>query len=122
MCDRSRDRGTIAAVARRKADVKTTLLCATRFWSLGWRERDNRTPTLSSGVRHVVRRQGFTPKEIDRAERELVREGKLEVGRGGAKSLRLTDAGNRVSCANVKLAPWTDDPYPGAALTSRRRR
>jgi hypothetical protein len=27
-----------------------------------------------------------------------------------------------LSCTNVKLAPWTDDPYPGAALTSRRRR
>ena len=109
-------------MARRKADVKKTLLCATRFWSLGWRERDNSTATLSSGVRHVVRKQGFTPQEINRAERELVREGKLEVERGGAKSLRLTDAGNRVSCTNVKLAPWTDDPYPGAALTSRRKR
>lgn len=110
---------------RRKADVKKTLLCATRFWSLGWREHDNSTPTLSSGVRHVVRRQGFTSKEIDRAERALVREGKLEVSRSGAKSLRLTDKGNRVSCANVKLSPWTDDPYPGAALTasrSKRRR
>lgn len=88
---------------------------------MGWRERDNKTPTLSSGVRHVVRRQGFTPAEIDRAERELVREGKLEVDRRGAKSLRLTDKGNTVSCANVKLSPWTDDPYPGSALTSRRR-
>jgi hypothetical protein len=109
-------------VARHKADVKTTLLCATRFWSLGWRERDNSTPTLSSGVRHVVRKQGFTPKEIDRAERELVREGKLEIHRRGAKTLRLTDEGNRVSCTNVNLAPWTDDPYPGAALAGRRRR
>lgn len=109
-------------MSRRKADVKTTLLCATRFWSLGWRKHDNSTPTLSAGVRSVVRRQGFTPKEIDKAERELVREGKLEVNRSGAKSLRLTDKGNQVRCANVKLAPWTDDPYPGRALTSRRRR
>lgn len=107
---------------RRKADAKTTLLCATRFWSLGWREHDNKTPTLSAGVRTVVRRQGFTPKQIDQAERALVREGKLEVGRSGAKSLRLTDKGNKVSCKHVKLAPWTDDQYPGAALTSRRRR
>lgn len=110
-------------MARRKANVKTTLLCATRFWSLGWRDRDNSTPTGSSGVRHVVRKQGFTTDEINRAERELIREGKLEVGgKKHGKTLRLTDAGNRVSCTNVKLAPWTDDPYPGAALTSRRRR
>lgn len=105
---------------RRKASAKTTLLCATRFWSQGWRERSNATPTLSSGVRHVVRKQGFTPKQIDAAERALVREGKLEVGRGGAKSLRLTDKGNRVSCTSVKLSPWTDDPYPGKDLTARR--
>lgn len=111
--------------ARRKANVKTTLLCATRFWSLGWREHDTRIPTLSSNVRSVVRRQGFTPKEVDKAERELVREGKLEVrnaDRLHSKTLRLTDSGNRVSCSNVKLSPWTDAPYPGAALTSRRRR
>lgn len=106
---------------RRKADVKKTLLCATRFWSFGWREHDNSTPTLRHGVRGVVRRQGFTPAQIDRAERELVREGKLEVGgRYSGKTLRLTDKGNQVSCTNVKLTPWTDDPYPGAALTARR--
>lgn len=108
---------------RRKADVKKTLLCATRFWSIGWREHDNRTATSSSGVRHVVRKQGFTTGEINRAERELIREGKLEVsGKKHGKTLRLTDAGNRVSCSSVRLAPWTDDQYPGAALTSRRRK
>ena len=106
--------------ARQRKNAKTTLLCATRFWSLGWRERDNSTPTLSSGVRHVVRKQGFTPKQIDAAERALVREGRLEVGRSGAKSLRLTDKGNRVNCTSVKLSPWTDDPYPGKDLTARR--
>jgi len=106
---------------RRKASAKTTLLCATRFWSTGWRERNNATPTLSSGVRHVVRKQGFTPKQINAAERALVREGKLEVGgQRYGKTLRLTDKGNRVSCTSVKLSPWTDDPYPGKDLTARR--
>jgi hypothetical protein len=108
-------------MARQRKNVKTTLLCATRFWSMGWRDRDNSTPTLSTGVRSVVRRQGFTPDEINRAERELVQEGKLAVHRRGTKSLQLTDKGNRVDCSNVRLSPWTDDPYPGAALTSRRR-
>jgi len=109
-------------MARRKADVKRTLLCATRFWSLGWKARDNSTPTLRAGVRHVVRKQGFTPAEIDKAERELVREGKLEVaGVRSGKTLRLTDKGNRADCKLVKLAPWTDPQYPGAALTGPRR-
>ena len=108
---------------RRKADVKKTLLCATRFWSTGWRERDNRIATHSSGVRHVVRRQGFTTKQIERAERDLVREGKLEkTGPGYGRTLRLTDKGNKVSCSTVRLSPWTDQPYPGAALTSSSRR
>jgi hypothetical protein len=110
-------------VARSRADVKTTLLCATRFWSLGWREHDNRIPTLRSGMRHVVRKQGFSPSEIDRAERELIRDGKLEAsGQRKGKSLRLTNEGNRVSCAAVELSPWTDDSYPGSALSGRRRR
>lgn len=109
-------------MARRKADVKRTLLCATRFWSLGWKARDNSTPTLRAGVRHVVRKQGFTPAEIDKAERELVREGKLEVaGVRSGKTLRLTDKGNRADCKLVKLAPWTDSQYPGAALTGPRK-
>jgi hypothetical protein len=110
-------------MSRQKADVKTTLLCATRLWSLGWREKDNSTPTLSRGVRYVMRRQGFSPAEISRAERELVREGKLEIsGRKSGKALRLTDKGNAVSCARVALAPWTDDEYTGTQLGRGKRR
>lgn len=108
---------------RRKHDVKRTLLCATRFWSLGWRERDNRTATLRSGVRHVVRKQGFSTAAINKAERELVREGKLEVrGKGVGATIRLTDAGNRVSCSTVRLSPWTDPQHPGSQLSRARRR
>jgi len=108
---------------RRKAGVKKTLLCATRFWSTGWRENDNRLGTLRAGVRKVVRTQGYTPKQIDKAERDLVREGKLEVsGRSSGKELRLTNKGNRVGCATVKLAPWTAPQHPGSMLKGSRRR
>jgi hypothetical protein len=101
---------------RRPAPVRTTLLCAVKFWSID----DGKTPTLRAGVRHVVRKQGFSPAAIDRAERELVREGKLAVGgaRGG-KTLKLLDD---VNCSTVKLAPWTDDGYPGASLSGSRSR
>jgi hypothetical protein len=102
---------------RRRAGVKKTLLCATRFWSLGWRKKDNSIGTLSDGVRHVVRKQGFTTVEINKAERELVREGKIETkGKGTGKTVRLTDRGNKVSCGSVELAPWTDSDHPGSAL------
>jgi hypothetical protein len=108
--------------ARQRKDVKTTLLCAVKFWSI---DKSGKTPTLRAGVRHVVRKQGFTPAAIDRAERELIREGKIQVLRNfgvtrrGSKSIKLLDD---VDCSTVKLAPWTDDGYPGAALTARRRR
>jgi len=102
---------------RRKSSIKQTLLCATRFWSFGWRERNNSTATLRQGVRHVVRKQGFSSAEIVKAERELIRDGKLEAkGSGGGATLRLTNKGNKVSCGRVKLAPWTDSQYPGASL------
>jgi hypothetical protein len=108
---------------RRRADVKTTLLCATKFWARSGIQREAlapRTTTLRAGVRHVVRKQGFAPAEIDRAERALIREGKLERGaRPG--TLRLTDKGQATRCDSVKLAPWTDDAYPGASLSGRRR-
>jgi len=101
-------------MARRAAPVRTTLLCAVKFWSID----GGNTPTLRSGVRHVVRKQGFAPATIDRAERELVREGKLAIGGGkrSGKTLKLLDD---VNCSNVKLAPWTDDGYPGASLSGR---
>jgi hypothetical protein len=103
-------------MARRGAPVRATLLCAIKFWSID----DGKTATLRSGVRSVVRKQGFTPAAIDRAERELAREGKIQVGgtRSG-KTLKLLDD---VNCSTVKLAPWTDDGYPGASLSGRRRK
>jgi hypothetical protein len=102
--------------ARKPAPVRTTLLCAIKLWSID----KGKTPTLRSGVRHVVRKQGFAPAAINRAERELVREGKIAIGgQRSGKTLRLLDD---VSCSSVKLAPWTDDGYPGAQLDGRRKR
>ena len=104
-------------MARQAAPVRKTLLCAIKFWSI---DKSGKTPTLRSGVRHVVRKQGFSPAAIDRAERELVREGKIAVGgKRSGKTLQLLDD---VSCSTVKLSPWTDEGYPGAALSGRRRK
>ena len=103
-------------MARHAAPVRTTLLCAIKFWSID----RGKTATLRSGVRHVVRKQGFSPAAIDRAERELAREGKLQVGgKRSGKTLKLLDD---VNCSTVKLSPWTDDGYPGASLDGRKRR
>ncbi len=115
----NRGRPPQAPTGRRRSSVKHTLLCATRFWSID----DGTTPTLSSGVRSVVRRQGFSTAEINKAERELVKSGRIEVaGRGTGKTIKLTSAGSRVRCSMVSLAPWTNAGYPGAALAGRRRR
>lgn len=104
-------------MARQVAPVRKTLLCAIKFWSI---DKSGKTPTLRKGVRHVVRTQGFKPAAIDRAERELIREGKIAVAGGRtAKTIRLLDD---VSCSTVKLSPWTDDGYPGASLSGRRRK
>ena len=103
-------------MARRAAPVRTTLLCAIKFWSAS---KDGKTPTLRRGVRHVVRTQGFSPAAINRAERELVREGKIAIG--GArmgKTIRLLDD---VSCGAVKLSPWTDDGQAGASFSGPAR-
>ncbi len=103
-------------MARRPAPVRTTLLCAIKFWSID----KGKTPTLRAGVRDVVRKQGFSPAAINRAERELAREGKLAVGgKRSGKTLRLLDD---VDCSTVKLSPWTDDGHPGASLSGRRRK
>jgi hypothetical protein len=92
------------------------LLCAIKFWSID----AGKTSTLRAGVRHVVRKQGFSPVAIDRAERELVREGKIQVGgKRTGKTLKLLDD---VSCSTVKLSPWTDDGHPGASLTGHKRK
>jgi len=90
-----------------KPNVTTLLLCATRFWAL---RHSPTTPTLRSGVRHVVRKQGVSPGEIDRAERSLVKRGLL--ARGGARSsatIALTQKGLKLTgraCPRVDLPPW----------------
>ena len=87
------------------------LLCATRFWAnstgMGVREDGGTLMTLRAGVRHVARKQGVTPSELDRAERSLIKKGLLERGgrRTGA-SLRVTPSGMHISCKRVKLPPW----------------
>lgn len=88
---------------------KATLLCAIRFWSI-----NPGTPTLRRGVRHVARKQGLSPAEIDHAERQLVRSGLVQVGgKRMGKTIGLTPKGLKVAnraCPNVHLPPWR--PYP----------
>jgi hypothetical protein len=121
-------------VARRRQDVTKTYLCAVKFWS-GAYDRGSGgyhsskpqpdggglTP-LRAGVRHVVRKQGFSPAEMNRAERALLREGKIEQPHRNA--VRITAAGRRVSCRTTKLTPWTDKGYPANTqfAGSRRRK
>lgn len=112
---------------RTKHDVKKTLLCATRFWSIDhsmtgkWQEEGKgTTPGFRHAIRHVVRKQGFSSSEIIRAERQLVDEGLLvrSGGRDAAlPTLALTSKASKASCARVKLAPWTDTQYPGSTLS-----
>ncbi len=89
------------------ASPTTLLLCATRFWSL---RGSPTTPTLRAGVRHVVRKQGVTPREIDKAERILVRRGLVELSYGTkASTLRLTPKGLKLTgraCPRIDLPPW----------------
>lgn len=89
--------------------AKATLLCAVRFWS-----GSPGTPTLRRGVRHVARKQGLTPSEIDRAERQLIRAGLVQLsGQRMGKAIGLTPKGLKVSaraCPYVHLPPWR--PYP----------
>lgn len=69
--------------------------------------RPSTTPTLRSGVRHVARKQGIRPGELDRAERQLVKDGLMVKPRRGV--LALTDKGRTVSnshCKRIELAPW----------------
>lgn len=119
-------------MARTKQDAKKTLLCATKFWSHNYddggvldktfnRQSDGGSvATLRKGVRSVARRQGHSPAALDKAERQLVKEGLLEKPRPG--TLRVTGKGARVSCSTTDLSPWTDAGYPGAALNGVRRK
>ena len=99
---------------RRRASAKKTLLCAAKFWQIS-----PGVATLRKGVRHVARKQGFSPAELSRAERQLVTEGKLEKTSRG--EVRVTPKGQREACSTVKLSPWTDAGYLGASLSGRRR-
>jgi len=97
---------------RRKANLLRTYACAVKFW----RTRPD-VATLASGVRHVVRKQGFKSKDIYAQERRMQRNGLIEMSGGMTKTVRLTPFGERVArCGDVRLSPWTDPGYPGAAL------
>jgi DNA-binding MarR family transcriptional regulator len=89
--------------------AKATLLCAIRFWGV-----TPGVPTLRRGVRHVARKQGLTPADMDRAERQLIRAGLVQrSGKRMGAAIVLTPKGMRVSaraCPYVHLPPWR--PYP----------
>lgn len=88
------------------ASAKTTYLCAVKLWGMF-----PGTQTLRRGVRSVARKQGLSPAEMDKAERQLVKSGL--VTRGGRRtgaSIGLTQKGVRVAtraCRRVRLPPWT---------------
>ena len=109
-------------------DPETILLCSLRFWS-GQGGKPHTHMTLRRGVRHVALKQGMSPAQLDRAERQLVKGGlvlKSKVHRG---QIALTDKGRTVSnshCRNIELAPWDwkatyKDP-PGQLDGARRKR
>ena len=109
--------------SRYHTGVERTLLCATRFWSMTKTRGTATVPTLLSGVRHVVRKQGFTPAAIDKALKKLEAKGLVVTGGARtAKTIALTAQGGRVGCATVRLSPWTDNGNPGAQLEGARRR
>lgn len=118
---------------RKHVGAERTILCAVRFWGGGrydassgqtvWSKGAMPHGTLLKGVKHVVREQGFATATINKALRKLERIGAVEIaGRAHAKTVRLTEKGGRVSCSTVKLAPWTNDEYPGSRLAGMRRR
>ncbi len=103
---------------RERVGLARTILCATRFWS-----QSPSTPTLLKGVRAVVRKQGFSGPEVGKTLHALERGGFVKTGgRYSGRTIVLTEKGNRVGCANVRLAPWTNDGYPGANLRGARHR
>jgi hypothetical protein len=128
-------------MARERVGLERTILCATRFWGggeydasgSGWNKtkwkRGATPPTLAKGVKNVVRKQGFATASIDKAIKKLAKGGFLDIGPGhqgyGAKTksistLALTAKGGKVGCGTVKLAPWTNDEYPGSRLQGVR--
>lgn len=110
----------MANFQRERVGIHRTILCATRFWAWYGDEGQRRgptTPTLLKGVRGVVRKQGYSGPEVEKALRELKSKGFVAIGGAhSAKTIALTAKGGKVGCERVKLAPWTNDPYPGANL------
>lgn len=97
---------------RKKASLKLTYLCSVKFW-----RASPAVATLASGVRHVVRKQGYKSPDIYKAENLLQRDGLINMSGGLHKTVKLTSQGeNRARCRQVKLAPWTNKGYPGASL------
>lgn len=97
---------------RRKTNLARTYVCAVKFWRTA-----PQIPTLASGVRHVVRKQGFRSKDIYAQEKRLQRNRLIDMSEGINKTVRLTTLGERAArCGDVRLSPWTDPGYPGAAL------
>lgn len=109
------------------AAPRTTLLCAIRFWSgAGFPGRGVTTATLRRGVRHVARKQGITPRELDAAERALVRRGLVHKrGKRSGAAIGLTEKGLKLStrvCRSVSLTPWdAKATFPFAGARRRRR-
>jgi len=106
-------------VSRAKANLARTYLCAVKLWRTA-----ASIPTLASGVRHVVRKQGFSSKDIYAQERKLQRHDIIKMSEGANKTVRLTRWGNLAvsgKCQNVRLSPWTDPGYPGAELAASPR-
>lgn len=113
------------AMGQLMAAPNTIFLCAVRFWS---HQPGSLTPTLRRGVRHVARKQGVTPRELDAAERALVATGHLKrSGKRMGAAIGLTEKGLKLSsrvCQNVSLAPWdwkATFPFAGARRKRRRR-
>jgi hypothetical protein len=108
-------------------DPETILLCSLRFWTGAGRGKPSTTPTLRKGVRLVARKQGVTPAELNKAERQLVKGGLAT--RPGAGTIALTDKGRTVSnshCKRIELLPWDwkvtyQDP-PGQLDGARRKK
>lgn len=96
---------------RRKASLPHSYACAIKLW-----RTSPGIPTLASGVRHVLRKQGFKSPDIYSAEKRMQKRGLLEMSGTISKTVKLTRRGERIGCKTVRLSPWTDPGYPGAEL------
>ena len=108
-------------------DPETILLCSLRFWSGAGSGKPSLVATLRKGVRHVARKQGISPRELDKAERQLLK-GKL-ITKPRKGPIALTEKGRTVTnshCRRIELPPWDwkatyQDP-PGQLDGRRKRR